>query len=141
MIVFLDTNVLLDVFLERQPHADDAIALFELVEKKAVRGAVSAISFNNCDYMARKLAGRSRSLGMMRRMMTLFDVVSLDCSILEQSLDAEIADFEDAIQYFSALRTRADYLVTRNPAHFLKDEIGVVSAQEFLAIMRVEQQE
>ena len=140
MIAFLDTNVLLDVFLERPPHAADAIMLFGLVEKGRFRGAVSAISFNNSDYMARKLAGRSKSLAMMRRMMALFDVVSLDRSILEQSLDADIHDFEDAIQYFSALRTRADYLVTRNPAHFPKDEIAVVSPEELLAIVDAESQ-
>lgn len=140
MNVFVDTNVLLDVVLERQPYVADALAIWDMVEEGRVRSSVSAISFNNADYLVRKISGMPRSRAIMGTMLVIFEVVPLDRTILEQSVRSSIVDFEDAIQYFSVLRVRATHLVTRNPGHFPKDELAVVSPGEFLMIIGTQRQ-
>lgn len=135
MNALVDTNVLLDVALNRHPHAITACGVWTLAEERRVQGSVSALSFNNVDYVVRKIAGRAKALGILGNMLALFDVVPLDRAILEQSVHSGMADFEDAIQYFSALRAQARYIVTRDPGHFPKGELEVVSPGEFLALV------
>jgi predicted nucleic acid-binding protein len=132
---FFDFRVLLDVFLKRQPYAADAMAVINLVEQRRIQGWVSSILFNNVDYSVRKRLGRSKSTEILRGVMDLFEVVPLDRSILEESMTADIADFEDAIQYFSALRTRAGYLVMREVTSFPLGKIEVLSPRELLVLV------
>jgi predicted nucleic acid-binding protein len=131
--VFIDTNVLLDVLARRDPHYAAAAHVWTLCEQGKIEGYVSAISFNNVFYIVRRLTGRRaahRSLGLLR---DVFRPVTLDSQILNQSIASGFADFEDAIQYHSALRVDAVAIVTRDAAHFPKSEIAVVSPAGFVA--------
>lgn len=135
MRLFLDTNLLLDVLAERKPFYQPAACIWSLCETGVCQGVISAISFNNVFYIVR----RARNAEVARRALVLmrdiFDSVAPDQQILNQAIDSNIRDFEDAIQFFSAQRAAADYLLTRNAADFPKARLPILAPDEFLSLL------
>ena len=136
-MILVDTNVLLDVLAKREPFYASAAAVWSAVETGTVAGFISAISFNNTYYIMRKYGGESAARKAIIALRDIFTVVPLDARILNQSIDSALGDFEDAIQFHSAIRAGARHLVTRDPAHFATDVLTVVSPDEYLAILEV----
>jgi predicted nucleic acid-binding protein len=124
--VFVDTNILLDVFLNRESFAEDAVAIFSDCESGKIKGFVSAISLNNLHYILSRYIGKGNALEAVRIVLNLFTVVSLDYKLLHLAADMTYPDFEDAIQYHSALQVNADCIITRDVAHFPKDGVIVM---------------
>lgn len=133
MNVFIDTNVLMDVLLERRPFVAESRKVWFLAERGKVVGLVAALSFPNIYYVVRKALGADTAASMMTLLRDTFTAVPLDEQLLNQAIDAKFSDFEDAIQYYSALRANAEYLLTRNVGHFPDSGLRVFSPEEFLA--------
>jgi predicted nucleic acid-binding protein len=133
MNVFIDTNVLMDVLLERRPFVVESRKVWFLAERGKVTGLVSALSFPNIYYVVRKTLGGDTAASMMTLLRDTFTAVPLDEQILNQAIDAKFSDFEDAIQYYSALRADAECLLTRNVDHFPDSGLRVIPPEEFLA--------
>lgn len=135
MRVFVDTNLLRDVLAKREPFYTAAARIWTMAETGSCEALVSAIGFNNVFCIVRK----ARSTATARRALVLlrdvFASVAPDQRILNQAIDSDIADFEDAIQFESALHARVDYLLTRNVAHFPSGVLPVLSAEEFLVLV------
>jgi predicted nucleic acid-binding protein len=131
--IFVDTNVLLDVLARREPFYADSAQVWTLAESGRVTGFASALSLPNLFYLLRRAKGQAAARTAMALLRDIFQLVPLDVQITNQAIDAKISDFEDAIQLFSALRSGANVLVTRNPAHFPGGEIAVQTPAEFLA--------
>lgn len=132
MDVLIDTNILLDVLIKRQPFYGDSARVWTLAEQGRIRGHIAAISFNNVYYIVRKLAGRKaaeQSVGLLR---DVFLPVAMDAQLLNQAIDGSFTDFEDAIQYHSAVRADARCIITRNPGHFPESSVAAITPDEFL---------
>ncbi len=136
--VFIDTNVLLDVLAERKGFHIDAMRVWTLVESGRIEAHVAAISFSNCCYIVQKYAGRRSAEKAVRLLRDVFKPVDLTAQILNQAIDAGFADFEDAVQFHSALHTKAGCIITRNPDHFPRTPLSVLSPAEFLAAYSLE---
>lgn len=132
MNVFVDTNVLLDVLAKREPFYNDSAAVWTLAEQGTIHGFVSALSFSNVYYIVRRLKDRRTADRAMHIMRSTFVAVACDEQVLSQAMDAGMKDFEDAIQYYSALRAESTCLITRNLDHFPRSAIPVVTPAEFL---------
>lgn len=132
MILFVDTNVLLDVLAKREPFYDASASVWSLVESGSVAGHVSAISFNNVYYIVRKAEDRGRAFEALARIRDVFDCVAPDRSVINQAIDSDCDYFEDEIQYHSAVRCHADVLISRNPGDFPQGPPTVQSPSEFL---------
>jgi len=133
MKVFLDTNIVMDVLRRREPFYGHSVRVWALAEGGQICGVVSAVSFTNVYYIVRRLMGRRAAQQAVVLMRHTFEMVATDAQTLNQAIDAGFSDFEDAVQYFSALRCGAACLVTRNPKHFPKEGIPVHTPTEFLA--------
>jgi predicted nucleic acid-binding protein len=133
MNVFIDTNVLMDVLLERKPFVAESRKVWFLAERGKIQGLLSALTFANVYYIVRKVRGPQAAMTMLTMLRDTFTPVALDGQILIQAMDARFSDFEDAIQYFSALRADAVCLITRNPGHFPRSDLLVLSPADFLA--------
>ncbi len=134
MKVFFDTNILIDVLANRQPFYEDSAALWTLSERRTITGLVSVLTFTNTFYIVRRLT----DLKTARRALTLlrdaFTPVACDGEIIHQAIASRFGDFEDAVQYLSAIQIGADCLVTRNVSHFPDDgDCPVLTPTEFLA--------
>jgi predicted nucleic acid-binding protein len=136
MIVLIDTNILLDVLQERKPHASSAVRVWKLVEEKALEGYVSAISFNNVFYIARKQVGSDKALEAIKLVRRTFRIVPLDDSVIDRALVTTGNDFEDALRAAAATHIAADYIVTRNPGDFASLGVSFLTAEALLAIVQ-----
>lgn len=134
MTILVDTNVLLDVLARREPFYAAAAAVWSLAERGEVRAVVSAISFNNVYYIVRRAEGRAQAQKAMRLIRDVFDSVPPDSQIINQAIDAGMDEFEDAVQFHSAIRAKATYLVTRNSGDFPKSALSILTPEEFLAL-------
>jgi len=132
---FIDTNVLLDVLAQREPFYADAARIWALAERGLITGYISVISFNNIYYIVHKAGGKAKAEEALVRLRDVFTAVELTVQLLNQAIDARLADFEDAIQFHSAIRAQAICLVSRNPGDFPSDSIPVLSPASFLATM------
>ncbi len=133
MKVFVDTNILLDVLGRREPFYADSAQVWTLAETGQVEGFASTLSLPNLFYVLRRASGAKaarKAVGMLR---DIFSLVPLDVQITNQAIDADIQDFEDGIQFFSALRCGAAALVTRNTKDFPGGDVAIQTPAEFLA--------
>ena len=132
--VFVDTNILLDVLLNREEFNQHAVAVWKACETKKINGVVSAVSINNIYYVCAKHLGRQKALEAIRLILAVFKVVALDEKILRLAADSPGKDFEDAIQLYSALEAGAFCIVTRNARDFPSGVIRLLSPDEFFAL-------
>lgn len=136
MKIFVDTNVLLDVFQERKPQYDASVYVWDMAERGQLSGFVSVISFNNIYYIVSRFRDKKHAGRAIKLLRGTFSPVSLDEQILNQAIDSKMNDFEDAIQFFSAVHVSADFIITRNSKDFPKSSIPVLAPEEFLAIFK-----
>ena len=104
----MDTNVLLDVLAKRESNYADAARIWSLAERGKIEALISVISFNNIYYIVRRASNRKRAEQALQLMRNVFTAVPLSCQILGQAIDAGFDDFEDAIQFHSAVHADAD---------------------------------
>ena len=134
MRVFFDTNVLIDVIAEREPFFTDSASIWTLAEQGQITGLISAISFTSVYYVVRRLHDAKRARRALHLLRDIFQVAACDQQVINQAIEAKCKDFEDAVQYVSAVRASADCLVSRNPGHFpTAEDCPVLTPAEFLA--------
>lgn len=133
MIAFLDTHVLVDALVQREPFFQDSFAVWSLVDQSQIQGFISAISFNNIAYIVRKTEPPQKINRGLRMLRDSFQIVPLDQQILNQAIDSDFKDFEGAIQFFSALRVSARTLISRNVSHFPSGDLAIQTPSQFLA--------
>ena len=134
MRIFLDTNILLDVLLDRKPFCEPSSKLWRLAECGRLEAVISAISFNNVFYIVRKYAGKEAAQRTVEVMNVNFSVFPLTQDIISRAIAAKLPDFEDSIQFFSAVSSEVDYIITRNAKDFPQESIPVLSPAAFLGL-------
>lgn len=132
-IVFLDTNILLD-FLLRREGVDNAKEILKQGYQGKIDLYVSSLSFSNIAYIVRKQFKGEALYKMLTTIREMVSIVSVDESIIDNAINSQAPDFEDAIQYFSAKDIKADYIVTNNIKDFLFSNIKVLTSKEFVQI-------
>ena len=128
---FIDTNVLIDLLLERDGCQDAATILFCQKEQKCSL-FLSSLTMANIAYILRKKFKGIALYNALNKLKTFFSVVSLTADNVESALMLQATDFEDALQYFSAANIQADVIVTRNEKDFYFSQISITSPKSFL---------
>lgn len=132
MKVFLDTNILLDVLTKRKLHYEWSALVWTLAETGKIKGLVSVLSCTNIFYIVRKLKNRKTALGALKHIKNIFGMVTCNGHIISQAIDSGFKDFEDAVQYYSAIQADADCIISRNPGHFPDTVMPVLTPSEFI---------
>ncbi len=132
--IFLDTNVIVDLLLERKPWIDDIEKILTLYEFDVVEELnCASISLSTVFYlMSRAKISRDKIITKMKWFRTFCHVTSVGENIFDSALDSQFDDLEDAMQYFSALKGKCDVIITRNKKDFSESKIQVLEPQEFL---------
>ena len=136
MRVLFDTNVVLDVLLERQPFASDAIRLFAEIERGLLDGLLGATTLTTVHYLARKVLGEDGARDQLGVLLQLFEVAPVTRPVLEDALALPFGDFEDAVLHEAARHTGADGIVTRNPIDFAQATIAVYTPPELRVVLQ-----
>ena len=129
--IFLDTNVILDFFLEREPFYYDALKLWAACAEGAVDGYVSALTITNVHYIAQRIKSPTTAMIAVRGILDVFNVVPLDKELLRRAADLHDRDYEDDIQLQSAVKAGCSHLFTRDPTHFHSKAIAIVPPSSF----------
>lgn len=133
MKVMFDTNVVLDVLLDREPHVDAAAKLFALVDTGRMEGSICATTATTVYYIAARSFGRKRAHTHVRELLGLFDVAHVDRDVLDGALDLDFADFEDAVLHEAARAGGMAAIVTRDGRDFANATLPVFDPAELLA--------
>lgn len=133
MRVLIDTNIVLDFLLQREPFFQDAELLFQSVSSGQIIGYVTATTLTDIFYISRK---HTRSVEQARQAvsetLTAMIICPIDRAVLESAFDSGLVDFEDAVQIFGAVAQGLDAILTRDNKGFLSSPIPVLSIQELL---------
>ncbi|AFZ32574.1 PilT protein domain protein [Gloeocapsa sp. PCC 7428] len=135
MRVLVDTNIILDALLLREPFFIDAKALLNAIESKQLQGYVTATTLTDIFYIARKSKGIAVAKQDIAELLVLMQVCTVDQNILEAAISSQIADFEDAIQLACAISENLDAIVTRNTQDFAGSNLPILSAGTLLACL------
>jgi predicted nucleic acid-binding protein len=133
--VLFDTNIVLDVLLERKPFHEAATHLFTYVESGVLEGYLCATTMTTIHYLATKAIGRRNAKAEIERLLQLFDTAPVNRRVLEDALKADNSDFEDAVLAASAHHAGMDCLVTRNPKDFARPPLPIHSPEALLKIV------
>jgi predicted nucleic acid-binding protein len=132
--VFVDTDIVLDLLGNREPFYQYAATLFSLADKGELQLFVSSLSFANLNYLLSKQYNSDQAKKKLLKFKTLVTVLSVSDKIVELALSSDFKDFEDGLQYFTAIENNIKKLLTRNLKDFKKAEIMVMTAEQFLKL-------
>ena len=132
---YLDTNVIFDLLLEREPYVRETQALFRAFEANKAKAYVCALSFPNLHYLLRKKFGNPESVKALKNLSALVSILPVDGKTIALALESGFGDFEDAVQYFAALEGGMTSILTRDLKGFKKSKIQVYTPGEFLGML------
>lgn len=132
MKVFLDTNIVIDFYDKRREFFCPAAIIFDLAYKGKFKIYVSAVTFVNAFFLLRKSYSHSDLYKSMNGLASICEITDVDKSIILKSLSEERKDFEDSVQYESALLHNVDYIITRNVKDFRGFALNVLTPTDFL---------
>ena len=135
--VLLDTNIFVDIALERQPYFAESDQVLSLVEQEQVEGYVSASTFGDLYYIIRKIKSREASLDFLRRIATICQIATVNEAVIALALTANFRDFEDAIQYSTAVINQLDAIVTRNPQDFAGATVQIFTPSRLIQELEI----
>lgn len=135
MKILFDTNVVLDVMLDRTPFSEPASHLLSFVERGDLSGFLCATTVTTIHYLATKVLGKDQAQNQIKSLITLFDIASVNRTVIEDALKSKFSDFEDSVIYQSSRHVGADAIVTRDPKGFKKSKLPVYSPIELLKIL------
>lgn len=131
--LFVDSDVVIDFFTDRTPHVNPASELFELNEQGSVKLYLSVISINNIYYIVRKLLGHKKTIEIVELLTEMTEIVGTTKKEIIQALKNNFSDYEDSIQYSSALTIKnLDVIITRNINDYRNSSISVMTPLDFL---------
>ena len=132
--ILIDTNIVIDLLSKRDPFYEEAAELFSLADKGEIELIISSLTFANTNYILSKLKSAKQAKEILRKFKVLVEIAGLDDKIIELALsDDSFDDFEDGLQYYSAIENGSEVIITRNKKDFKNSEIPVLSAKEYLA--------
>ena len=130
--IFIDTDVCLDLLAKREPYYVYAATLFTLSDKGELNLCVSSLSFSNLNYLLSIQYSMTEARRILSKFKVLVQVLPVDDKVIELALNSKFKDFEDAIQYFTAIESGITFLLTRNIKDYKKAEISVQTPELYV---------
>jgi len=136
--LLLDTDVVLDFFLDRQPFAEDAARILTLCEKKQLQIFVTPVLISNVYYILRKLGSHNKVITHLKQLLTLVEIASIQKAEVLEALASDFVDFEDALQHFAAKSEAGmQLIITRNLKDYSQSSLAVMTPSAFLKAREV----
>jgi predicted nucleic acid-binding protein len=135
MKIFVDTNILLDILMRREPFYENAAFIWNLAESKKIEGYISAVSVTNIFYLCRKTVGVEQAKEIIKIILRVFRISKVDFEVLKMAEEYNMKDYEDSVQFVCALQSNCSILITRNKKDFPKEELEMMDTEEFARYM------
>ncbi len=134
--VFIDSDIILDVALAREPFFSASKMILAMAENNFIIGNISSNCIANIYYILRKSGGDSNSRKFISNIVKYIAVITIDHQNVLEALKSKFSDFEDALQYYSAVENQCEYIVTRNIDDYKNSKIKVVLPEEFIRMFQ-----
>ena len=132
--LFVDTNIVIDLLSRREPYYDEAATLFSLADKSQVELSVSSLTIANTSYVLLRQMGSIKAKSILRKLRLIIKILPLDDKIVGLALNDEtFSDFEDGLQYFTAIENGQETIITRNLKDFKNSKLPTITAKQFIA--------
>lgn len=131
--VFLDSDIVLDFYVQREPHHETALRLFTHLKRARTRCFTSAVVMANAYYMLTKIENIKYALDKMRKLRKLVSIAPLNETIIDAALSSPFKDFEDSIQFQCAMQNNIETIITRNIKDYPKDQLRVADPGQYLS--------
>jgi predicted nucleic acid-binding protein len=143
--LFFDNDIILDISIKRDESLEndinEAIKLINLVESGEYKGYTSTVIFTNTYYIQRKLKDHNTAINFLKKLRLILTVLKVDDKIIQKALESGFSDFEDAVQYYTAVENEMDYIITRNTDDYKKSVIKVYTPSQYLKIKEMQKVE
>jgi predicted nucleic acid-binding protein len=131
--LFIDTDVIIDFLIDRKPYSREAAIIFTLIEQKKLKGYASSLTFSNLYYVLRKFESQTKVISKLDSISTILIILKVDEHTIKKALASGFPDFEDSIQYYSAIENRKiDVIITRNIKDYKKSQISILTPGDYL---------
>ena len=135
MKILFDTNIILDVLLNRTPFVDLSANLVSSVENRTIEGYLCATTITTLDYLISKARSREIAKIEIQKILTLFQIADVNSKVLSLSINSNFTDFEDAVQYFSGQCSGVKGIVTRNAKDYKHATLPIYTPDELCSII------
>jgi predicted nucleic acid-binding protein len=133
--VLVDTNVVLDVLLDRQPHVEASAAVWSAIEMGQAKGFLAAHAVTTIHYLVRKEHGSVKTGRTIASILRVFGVAAVDRTVLEHALQRSLGDFEDSVTSAAAQAAGCDLIVTRDPKGFRGSLVRPVTPEAVIPLL------
>lgn len=135
MKVLFDTNIILDVLLDRQPFSEGAAQLMSMVESSEMQGFLCATTVTTIHYLMAKSLGAKSAIKHIRLLLSLFEIAPVNRVVVENALECNFSDYEDAVIVEAARHAGLEYIITRNIKDFKKSSMPVYTPSGFIQVL------
>jgi len=135
--LFIDTNIIIDLLSRREPFYNESAELFSLADQKVIELNISSLTIANTSYTLLRKIEAKKVKEILRKLRLIVNILPLDDKIIDLALnDNSFSDFEDGLQYFTAIENNQDLIVTRNLKDFKASKLPVMTARLFIETYR-----
>ena len=131
-VLFVDSDVILDVLEKRERFYEYSAQILSLGDEKKVKLVTTSLAFANIYYLLRKHLGIEKAKESLRKLRIIVDVISVNAKEVDLALNSELSDFEDALQYFTALDGKIEFIITRNVRDYKNPKLIVQTPQQYI---------
>jgi len=135
MRVLVDTNIVLDLLLDRAPFSKAATLIFTQIEQSRVEASLCATTLTTIEYILGQSMSAGKARSTLHRLFEIFDITTVSRSVIHEALQSKMSDFEDAVLAHSANLAGMDAIVTRNTKDFKHSPVKAFDPEEFLAVL------
>lgn len=131
--LFVDTNIVIDLLSRREPFYVEAATLFSMADRKQILIAVSSLTIANTSYALLRQLNSRKAKSVLRKLRLIVEILPLDDKVVDLALNDEtFKDFEDALQYFTAIEHGQELIITRNLKDFKSSKLPAMTAKQFI---------
>ena len=131
--IFVDSDVIIDFFTDREPFANPASSIFELNELGVIQIYISAVSPNNIYYIVRKFLGHKDTIKIIEELVDITEIIGATKKEIIQALKNDFKDYEDSVQYSSALNVKGlEAIVTRNTKDYVNAKLPIFTSEGYI---------
>ncbi len=133
--ILIDTDVVLDLLLDREPFSEYAVTIFTFCEEHRIKGFVTPVIISNVYFILRRFSTHEKVIETLSRLLMIIDVLPMDKKVVLAALSSGFKDFEDALQNFSATNWgEIKTILTRNVKDYRKSELVIMTPESYIKL-------
>ncbi len=133
--ILIDTNVILDIALDRELFVEKSVEFIRLIVKKNIKAFLTATTVTDIYYITKTKTGHNKTIGFLKNLFEFIKIAGVDTVSILNALKSDMTDFEDAVQTETAKQNEIGIVITRNKKVFENSGLAIYSPAEYIKII------